>query len=294
LKKVTFLSSFTYSDFGDIKQGKQRSDDYPDFGKRPFYQSRINGRDSMMVNSNINTQKSSGYRQFDFLQKLWFKPSNRIDHGLNLQYSTSSNINRYDRLTEYNGAKLKYAEWYYGPQNRFLTAYHFNMKSDRKLWNEVKIIASYQAIEESRMSRKFQNNNLDTRIENVNVLALNADAALEIKKHEIRYGTEFTFNHVASNANSKNIVSEIVSPLSTRYPDGGSVMNSIAFYATHSWEIHPKLSVVNGLRYSHINLNAKFDDKTFFPFPFDDVKQNSGALTGNIGLNYLPNQTWMI
>lgn len=293
-KKFAFLSSFTYSNFGDLKQGKRRGDDYPDFGKRPFYQSRINGRDSMLLNADINTQKSSGYRQFDFMQKLLFKPSNHIEHGLNLQYSTSSNINRYDRLTEYQGTKLKYAEWYYGPQNRFLTAYHFNMKSDRKLWNDIKIVASYQAIEESRMSRKFQNSNLDSRIENVNVLALNADAAFEIKKHEIRYGTEFSYNHVASNANSKNIVSGVVSPLSTRYPDGGSSMSSVAFYATHSWELSPKLIFVNGLRYSHINLNAKFDDKTFFPFPFDDVKQNSGAVTGNIGLNYLPNPTWKI
>jgi hemoglobin/transferrin/lactoferrin receptor protein len=293
-EKIAFLSSFTYSDFGDLKQGKLRGDDYPNFGKRLFYQSRINGRDSMMVNADINLQKSSGYRQFDFLQKLLFKHSNRIEHGLNLQYSSSSNINRYDRLTEYNGTKFKYAEWYYGPQNRFLTAYHLQLKSNRKLWNAVKIVASYQALEESRMSRKFRNNNLESRIENVNVFSLNADAAFELKNHEIRYGSELSYNDVASNANSKNIVSDIVSPLSTRYPDGGSSMSSFAFYATHSWEFSPKLIFVNGLRYSHINLNAKFDDKTFFPFPFNDVKQNSRALTGNIGLNFLPDQTWKI
>ena len=42
------------------------------------------------------------------------------------------------------------------------------------------------------------------------------------------------------------------------------------------------------------NLNASFNDKTFFPFPFNDVKQKSGALNGNLGLNYLPGKNWKL
>lgn len=294
LKKLGFLSSFTYSNFGDLKQGSNRKSDYPDFGKRPFYQARIGGKDSMLVNQDVNLQKLSGYKQYDFLQKILFKSSNKIEHELNFQYSTSSDINRYDRLTEYSGTKLKYAQWYYGPQNRLLTAYHFNMKSDQKLWEDIRIVASYQAIEESRVSRRFGNNNLDSRIENVNVLALNADLATAFKEQEIRYGAELLFNDVQSTANRKNIVSEVQSPLDTRYPDGGSTMNSFAFYVTHSWEISPKFILSDGIRYSQISLNAQFNDKTFFPFPYDKVKQQSGALNGNIGFSYLPGANWKI
>lgn len=293
-KKVAFLSSLTYSNFGDLRQGSDRNDDYPVFGTRPFYQGRENGIDVMVANDNINVQKLSGYQQYDFLQKISFKPNEKTEHGINLQYSTSSAINRYDRLTEYAGTQLRFAEWYYGPQKRLLAAYNFGLKSNKILLNDLSITASYQAIEESRISRRFKSNNLDSRIENINVLALNADASFQIKQHQVRYGIEATHNDVNSMANRTNLVSGTVSNLDTRYPDGGSAMSSLAFYATHSWAIHPKWVLSDGLRLSKVNLKAVFNDKTFFPFPFNDVQQEAEAINGNLGINYLPGHHWKL
>nr|MBC7614147.1 TonB-dependent receptor [Pseudopedobacter sp.] len=293
-KNIAFLTSFTFSDFGNLKQGANRKTSYPDFGKRFFYQDRMNGRDTMLLNADVDLQKESGYKQYDFLQKIVFKPSENIEHGLNIQYSTSSNINRYDRLSENSGSKLKYAEWYYGPQKRLLSAYHFNYKTDSKLLEQLRIVASYQDIDESRMSRKFANNNLDSRLENVKVYALNADAEKAIKNHEIRYGFEYTHNKVQSIANRKNIASNTISALDTRYADGGSKTNSTAFYLTHSWEISPKFILSDGLRLNILNLESNFEDKTFFPFPFNKAKQNATAVNGNIGFSYLPDADWKI
>ena len=294
LKKIAFLSSLTYSNFGDLRQGANRNDDFPDFGKRPFYQNRVNGRDTMLANNNVNIQKLSAYNQYDFLQKIIYKPNSKIEHGINLQFSTSSDINRYDRLTEYTSEQLRFAEWYYGPQKRFMTAYNFNLNTKSKFMNNLSVTASYQAIEESRLNRRFGNNNLDSRIENINVLALNADANFQIKQHNIRYGIEATNNDVNSKAIRKNIDTNSITGLDTRYPDGGSDMSSFAFYATHSWAIHPKWVLSDGIRFSQVNLNASFNDKTFFPFPFNDVRQKSGALNGNLGLNYLPGNDWKL
>lgn len=293
-KKIAFLSSVTYSNFGDLRQGDNRNDEYPDFGKRLFYQSRVNGRDTMLANGNSNLQKLSGYQQYDFLHKIKYQQNSKIAHLLNLQYSTSSDINRYDRLSELSGNQFRFAEWYYGPQKRLLTAYNFDFYANRKFLDDLNITLSYQAIEESRVNRRFRNNNLDSRTENVNVLALNADASFHIKEHEVRYGLEATYNDVNSSANRKNINTNIVSSLDTRYPDGGSKMSSLAFYATHTWLINPKWVLTDGLRYSMVNLNANFNDKTFFPFPFSDVKQKSGALNGIFGLNYLPAKDWKL
>jgi hemoglobin/transferrin/lactoferrin receptor protein len=50
----------------------------------------------------------------------------------------------------------------------------------------------------------------------------------------------------------------------------------------------------DGLRFSHVGLNAKFTDTTFFNFPFKDAKQKKGAFTGNIGLIYMPSSTCRI
>lgn len=197
-------------------------------------------------------------------------------------------------MSEYSGNKLKYAEWYYGPQKRLFSAYHFNYKSNSRFLDQLRLIASFQDIAESRMSRKFKNNNLDSRVENVKVYALNLDAEKAINNHEIRYGFEFTHNDVSSVANRKNIVSGAESNLDTRYPDGGSKTNSTAFYLTHSWEISPKFILSDGARFSLLNLTAHFKDKTFFPFPFNEVKQNAVAINGNIGFSYLPGADWKI
>ncbi|MFZ4561476.1 MAG: TonB-dependent receptor domain-containing protein, partial [Saprospiraceae bacterium] len=44
-----------------------------------------------------------------------------------------------------------------------------------------------------------------------------------------------------------------------------------------------------GLRFNYITLDATFDDKTFFPFPYQTASQRNGALSGALGLVYLPN-----
>ena len=39
--------------------------------------------------------------------------------NLNLQYSESSDIDRYDKLVEERNGSSRFSEWYYGPQKRF-------------------------------------------------------------------------------------------------------------------------------------------------------------------------------
>ena len=72
----------------------------------------------------MNLQKNTGYMQTDVLQKFYVPLSEDTELKLNIQYSKSSNIPRFDRLSELtdptNSASLKFAEWYYGPQERFL------------------------------------------------------------------------------------------------------------------------------------------------------------------------------
>lgn len=80
LKKVAFLSSFTFSDFGDLRQGAKRKSAYPDFGKRTFYQDRINGKDTMLVNPNIEVQQESGYKQYDFFCRKSSFSLQKISH----------------------------------------------------------------------------------------------------------------------------------------------------------------------------------------------------------------------
>ena len=282
-KKFGSLTSITYSDFSDLIQGDKRTDKFPDFGKRLFYAERIDGKDTKVTNPDYNKQVGSGYSQYDILQKFMFQQSDKVKHTINLQYSNSSDVPRYDRLTEVSGTNPRFAEWYYGPEKRFLAAYHLEL-SDAKIYDKGMITAAFQDIEESRISRNFNNVNKRSQYEKVAVWTLNADFQKVIKANTIQYGAELTYNDVKSTATNLNISTGVITPSGTRYPDGKNTMQSLAVYLTDQLNISQKLYINAGLRYNSVSLKTEFKDKTFFPFPFDKVTQNPNALSGNLGV----------
>ena len=291
-KRFGSLTSFTYSNFGDLRQGAKRNEFVGSFGARPWYVERINGVDSIRVNADTNLQVGSAYSQYDILQKFSYQPQKGVLHKVNMQLSNSSNIDRYDRLTQTSNGLPRFAEWYYGPQFRFMAAYTLELSNARSLYDAARVTVAYQAIEESRMDRRFAKNFLNHRIENLDIVTLNADFSKKKGSHEMRYGMDAWYNQVNSSAFQKDIVADTTASLDTRYPDGGSTMMSAAAYATHTWEINDKLILNDGVRASFVSLNAAFIDKTFFPFPFKDIAQKNNALNGNLGLIYMPNKLW--
>ena len=68
LKKIAFLSSFSKSDFGDLKMGINGPSDY----LRPNYVTQSsNGEDILVINSNPRVQRNTGYDQTNFYKKLF-------------------------------------------------------------------------------------------------------------------------------------------------------------------------------------------------------------------------------
>jgi hemoglobin/transferrin/lactoferrin receptor protein len=287
-KRFGSLTSLTYSDFGDLQQGANREPFVGNFGSRPWYVVHENGIDKLVKNTDTNLQVGSGYTQTDFLQKFLFKQNEFVKHTVNVQYSTSSDVPRYDRLTQVSAGLPKFAEWNYGPQERLLSSYMLYLSKKNALYDNARLILAYQKIEESRKDRKFNNPDRNNRIENLDIFSLNLDLAKKMGKNELRYGLEGWYNKVQSTAFTENIFSGDQSPLDTRYASGGAVMNSLAAYVTHTLEISDRLILNDGLRFSRIGLNAKFTDTTFFKFPFKEAKQQNAAFTGNIGVVYMP------
>lgn len=293
-KKFASLSSISFSDFGDLRQGARRDSQYPNFGKRFFYVERINDIDVALQNSNPNIQIKSGYKQYDFLQKFIYHQNDVVNHILNFQYSTSSEIPRYDRLTQIKNGAPQYAEWFYGPQERFLSSYQLDLTQNHKWLDQAKIILGYQFIKESRHTRSFNESFLKNRNEQLNIYTLNADFEKKKLKNTFRYGFDFWHNQVHSTAYQQHILTLDKNPLDTRYPDGGSSMESYAFYFTHSYKLNDQWILNEGLRINYIGLQAIFDDKTFFPFDYNKVKQVHTALNGNLSLVYNSENRWRI
>jgi len=284
--KWAYLTSFTYGRFGDMRQGANRSSTYPDFGKRSFYVVREAGADMVKVNEDVNVQKLSGYQQTDLLQKVLYKPNENSEHLLNIQISNSSNINRYDRLTETSKALPVYSEWYYGPQIRNLISYKYTATKLPGYFSDLMVTSSFQDIEESRISRKYNTTSKDFRFERVNVLGVNADLLHKQSNGEIHLGAESYTNFVRSTAERLNIATNALSRITTRYSDGPTKMSYNALYLQQTKQLDAHWVLNDGIRFNLVQLDARFADTTLMHFPFNKAIQNNTAVTGNLGVAY--------
>lgn len=293
LPNFASYSSISYSKFGDLRTGSNRSDDFPDFGKRLEYVERRNNSDVIVQNDKPNLQRPSGYDQYNFLQKLRWRLGSFMDFSYSYHYSGSSDIHRYDRLIERENNILKNAEWYYGPQLWQMHAFQSNFTYPNTFFDRLKLTTAIQFVEESRYDRRFQSDILRNRKEKVDILSLNVDAYKSLGfSNELYYGLEMATNKVESSAFTENIVTNEIEALSTRYPDGGSDYSSAAAYLSIKNNLSSRLILNSGVRYTFTKLKSKFEDDTFYNFPYNEIKLSNGALTGNLGLVFNPGNGW--
>ena len=298
LAKFGILTSVTQSDFGDVTIGENDKSGFAGFGTRPFYIQPYDGvhGDTIMQNKNDRVQRFSGYSQIDLMQKVLFKASDNITHELNLQYSTTSNVPRYDRLQDITNGALRYASWYYGPQDRSLFAYTLSAKNKRGFFSEYNATLNYQGIEESRITREYKKyDRFDKRVEKVGVTGLVIDARKKWQHDEITSGIDIQLNNVKSVASRTNLLNQSVTKLDTRYPDGKNNMNYAAVYTEHIHKFKNSKWILNdGVRVQYISLRSTIEDNSFLSLPVTHVVQNNTSLTGNIGLAYQPTSSTRI
>ncbi|MCU0449019.1 MAG: TonB-dependent receptor [Bernardetiaceae bacterium] len=298
-RKFGSFTSVTHKTFGDVRAGSVRPRGYPNIWERRFTQSRdAQGRDVALPNDDVNQQTLSAYTQYDLLQKFVYKPHADNIFSINLQYSNSGEVPRYDRYSEANAAGLpSWARWDYGPQTRFLGIAKAEFLGQTEFYDRANVALGYQYVYESRITRRWAAPQETNREETVRVFSVNADLQKDLAPgHELRYGLEVAHNNVQSTAFNLNVQTGARTGASTRYPDGGSEMQSFAAYTTYAWEIGKpkKLIFSSGLRYNYVSLTAAFIEKVFFPFPFETAEQRNGALTGNLGLVYNPSPAWRL
>lgn len=305
--KIASFTAFSYNKYGDLKMGSNRKHGFTTWGLQPYYSDNTETYYNAfpVVNPNPEIQKNVGFSQLDLLQKLYFPLNKKIAINVNLQYSTTSDIPRFDKLTEYANGQLKFAEWRYGPQNRLLISSQIALNTQKKWLKDGVITIAFQNIEESRIQRKFNSLNRSYRNENVKVYSVNADFEVPITKTNNRllsYGSEFTYNKVNSNAigkileiNNHQITSFLGDfKVQSRYPDGGSSYASAAIYANYRQDISKKETLNTGIRLTNTYLKAKWIDETFITLPNKKINLSNSALTATIGYVFKPTQKWQL
>ncbi len=289
--RIASLTSISYSIFDDLKMGKSLNKFFETTKTRDNYVDTINGKDSIITNSNNLIQKGSAYNQLNVVQKILFKPEDYVSHLFNIQYSASSVIPNYAQLSEMNiNKKPVYSESNFGPQKRFLIAYDFNIQPDTTFYDNLHVGVNLQDVTEGSENRLFNDKVKYTNENRAQIIGAAVDFEKSKDLHMFRYGFDGSYSSLVATAtpnkssDSTSYKRQNISPL-----DGSSVY-SVAFYGTHNMQISEKLILSDGLRLGYSGLNAKLGEPTaYYRMKLDDgIKQSMPIFALNAGLVYLP------
>jgi hemoglobin/transferrin/lactoferrin receptor protein len=274
--------------------GKTNNDAY----LTPFYVSLRNDQDMLMPNHEPLLQKGTNFSQFHAAQKIYYKASESVAFDLGLHFATTSNIPRYDRLTlmqSENPNTLQFSEWNYGPQQWFLANFQLTKLSSRSpFYDKIKSSLAYQNFEESRIIRKFEANDRKTRTETVEALSLNLDLEKSLSDaFNLSYGAEFIHNKIGSVGISKDIETNTIQYIASRYPDGGQWL-SFASYLSFKYKPSSKLTFQSGIRYNDISIATDLTpNNEYYDLPFTTANLQTSALTGTAGFTWEQSQTFL-
>lgn len=293
-EKWASFTSFSFANYEDLRAGSKRPEAYPDFGLRYDFVERPSDsrKDLNYATLDSNVQTPTGFAQFDFLQKIKYKPNNNQTWLLNAQVSTSSNVPRYDILTEQNGDQLKWSDWHYGPQNRMMISLKSQTFKRTRLFNKMTVIGAFQKIDEDRIKRRYFNPWETINREDVYASSLTADFQKNFgPSAALIYGFDGNYNFLSSTAEQLNInTEERRGGVPTRYPSAGSEMTILASYANLTMRSRDSVFTgFGGLRFTYTNLFGRYlefaEDKFRFPRYFYDTGIGSinTGLTWSIG-----------
>lgn len=271
IKNSANISGFSLKSYGDLKMGSNRKHGFKNWGKEAI------------ITEN-NTQKGTTYQQADFFHKTLFKLNNINFLLFNSQFSTSSNINRFDKLNDIKNGEQKYKYWYYGPQKRFfksirLKNYFKNFASD-----EAVFTAAYQHIKESRHKQKNGDELLNNRTESLQIIDFKSDFLKQFNQLKLNYGFDSRYEILNSTASLSNQNTNFYN--TSRYPDGGTHVLNNAVYAQINLEFTKNLKLLAGSRYSINSLSAIFKDTTTIHLPFQEIQVKNKSLSNSLQLVY--------
>ena len=229
-----------------------------------------------MNNTDPEIQKNSGYSQTDFLQKFRFSiPGGTL--MTNVQYSTTSNIPRFDRVNDIVDDGLKWARWEYGPQKRLLTALTWEQYA--LIPGTITTTLAFQDIQESRYKRRFNENLTDVQVEDLGVLSFSSvweSSKFREDGWSFEAGVDGQWNELTSSTESPQTVS--------RYANNGSYMYNLGAFAAAKKQAD-RNTYRGGLRYGFSSIYAYYDlSPELVDLSFTEIHNENGALTGSFSI----------
>lgn len=271
LQNSANISGFSLKSYGDLKMGNNRKHGFVNWGK-----------EAIITKENI--QKETAYQQADFFHKTLFKINKNNFLLFNSQYSTSSNINRFDQLNNIKEGRQEYKYWYYGPQKRFFQSIRLKNYFKSFLADEAVFTIAYQNIEESRHKQKNGDDLMNNRTEYLQVFDFKSDFLKQINSVKFNYGFDSRFqklNSEASLSNENNLFYN-----TSRYPEGGTAVFNNAIYSQVNLQCTKNILLLAGSRYSINSLAASFQDTVTISLPFYEINVHNRSLSNSFQMLY--------
>lgn len=265
-KNLEFITAFAIEANGNLKMGRNRLHGFTNWGN----ESTITKK---------NEQLETKYSKYDFIQKLIIQQkANTI--SLNSQFSTTSDISRFDKLNDIEDGIRKYKNWYYGPQQRLAQSLKINNKNKNLISDNKSLIIAWQNHKESRHKQKYNDSLQSNRYEDVTIMDIILDFKKSIRKADFNYGISLRKQNVNSDANfspTNNLLKN-----TTRYPDGGSKVMDAAVYTQFKYKVLKNTTIFFGERYNLNYLTARFNDNSIYNLPYNEITTNNTSLVSSI------------
>ena len=244
-KKMAMLIGGTYRDFGDLVGGKE-----------------------------TGVQSPSGYTEYAFDGKLLFALKENMQLTLASQFLNQSHVPVYHKVVLEN-----YAVNEFKPQQRLMNYARLNIHGRKKIFDQVKFIASWQQNTENTAAQKNNTVLMQLDSNRVNTLGFVADVTSAFSKFwSANSGLEYYHDNVSG---SRFVIDNTgtVPSLEKRglYPDDSKYGNfsvySLHNFATGNWILDA------GFRLNTFNINIDDPD-------LGKVKITPEALVFNVGAMY--------
>ena len=278
----------TQNRYGDLKMGSRGPEDY----LRTHYVGRIGGRDSVLRPADPLLQSPSGFVQEHFLFKASYNDRKKLQITYSLKHSQTTAYDRYDRLIQQTNGQPDQAEWRYAPQLWSSHLLHLRYTKKNQLFDAADLRVAYQLFEEGRISRRFGEDERLIRLELVEAFSVNADLVRSLGGWgQLFYGAEWVRNDVSSTARSENINSGVQTPAASRYPTSQWYSAAVFLSWQKTWK--EQWTLQGGTRWNVFGLRSDFsNNRAFYPLPFEQARTDDRSLTGNVGVEWHPDEDW--
>ncbi|MEQ8205082.1 MAG: TonB-dependent receptor plug domain-containing protein [Woeseia sp.] len=196
----------------------------------------------------------SGFESYSLRGALQLRPAEDRSWVFDAQFTRQPETPRVDEMVPgFGQTEPSSAEFYFEPNARHFV--HLRHTRDNGLWSsDWTIDLGWQRIDDDRRTRDFGADQRRFEENSSDLFGLSVNATREAGSASWVYGAEVYHDEVRSSREERNINTDEVTLLQSRFPDGAEVAQA-AVFANVSQEAGTRHTLSGGLRFSHVGID---------------------------------------